>query len=183
MGDPGGSHFRPWPSPGRPQGARGANFTPSWANPFLEPDSGPQKSQKKLNLEGARTLKIELAPRRECNFHIFTSFLPEPYKHRFWELFWEPFGSLLAPIWLPGRLLGLPGAPQGRFFGHRFSDGFFDAQLATKNQQPLQRETRRETRRETPLGSPREPQEAKLEPKSSQKAPKIDDFRVWVGNW
>ena len=35
----------------------------------------------------------------------------------------------MAPIWLPGRLLGLPGAPQGRFFGRRFSDGFFDVLL------------------------------------------------------
>ena len=78
LGDPGGTHFRPWTLPGRPQGARGANFKPSWASPLLDADSGPPKSPKKLNFEGARTLKIELAPARECNFHIFTSFLPEP---------------------------------------------------------------------------------------------------------
>ena len=78
LGDPGGSHFRPWTLPGRPQGAREANFKPSWANPVLDADSGPQKSQKKLNFEGARTLKIELALARERNFHNFASFLSEP---------------------------------------------------------------------------------------------------------
>ena len=69
-------------------------------------------------------MKIELAPRRECNFHIFTSFLPEPQNHRFWELFWEPFGSLLAPIWPPGLTLGLPraslGLPRGAFWDTYF---------------------------------------------------------------
>ena len=78
LGDPGDSYFRPWTLPGRPQGARGANFKPSWANPFLDLDSGPQRSPKMLNFEGARTSKIALSPRRELNFHIFTSFLPEP---------------------------------------------------------------------------------------------------------
>ena len=78
LGDPGGSYFRPWTLPGRPQGARGANFKPSWANPFLDLDSGPQNSPKKLNFEGARTSKIEHSPRRVLNFHIFPSFLSEP---------------------------------------------------------------------------------------------------------
>ena len=78
LGDPGGSHFRPWPFPGRPQGARRGNFKPSWASPLLDADSGPQKSPKKVNFEGARSLKIELALGRECNFHIFISFPPEP---------------------------------------------------------------------------------------------------------
>ena len=73
-----GAIFALGPSPGCPQGARGTNFEPSWASPLLDADSGPPKSQKKLNFEGARTLKIELAPRRECNFHVFTSVLPEP---------------------------------------------------------------------------------------------------------
>ena len=78
LGDPGGSHFRPWPFPGRPQGARRGNFKPSWASPLLDADSGPQKSPKKVNFEGARSLNIELALGRECNFHIFISFLSEP---------------------------------------------------------------------------------------------------------
>ena len=78
LGDPGGTHFRPWTLPGSPQGARGANFKASWASPLFDADSGPQKSPKKLNYEGARTSKIELSPRREPNFHFFTSFLPEP---------------------------------------------------------------------------------------------------------
>ena len=110
----------PWPPPRSP----GSQFLAIWASPLLDADSGPQKSQKKLNFEGARTLKIELSPARECNFHIFTSFLPEPQNHRFWELFWEPFGSLFAPFGPPGRLLGLPGAslglPRGVFLDTAF---------------------------------------------------------------
>ena len=109
MGDPGGSYFRPWTLPGRPQGARGANFKPSWANPFLDFDSGPQKSPKKLNFEGARTSKIALAPRRECNFHFFTTFTPEPENRRFWELFWKP-SRVHVSLWAP---LGVPwGVPE-----------------------------------------------------------------------
>ena len=46
--------------------------------PFWTLILDPNKSQKKLNFEGARTLKIELSPARECNFPIFASFLPEP---------------------------------------------------------------------------------------------------------
>ena len=78
LGDPGGTHFRPWTLKGSPQGTRGANFKASWAGPLFDVDSGPQKSLKKLNFEGARTSKIELSPRRELNFHIFAIFLPEP---------------------------------------------------------------------------------------------------------
>ena len=78
LGDPGGTHFRSWTLPGSPQGARGANFKPSWANPFLVFDSGPQRSLKMLNFESARTSKIALSPRWDLNFQIFTSFLPEP---------------------------------------------------------------------------------------------------------
>ena len=78
LGDPGGTHFRPWPSPGRPRGAQGANFKPSWANPFLDLDSGPQKSPKMLNFESARTSSVARSPRWELNCHIFTNFLPEP---------------------------------------------------------------------------------------------------------
>ena len=78
LGDPGGTHFRPWTLPGRPQGAQGANFKASWASPLFDADSGPQKPPKKLNSEGARTSKIELSLRRELNLHFFTSFLTEP---------------------------------------------------------------------------------------------------------
>ena len=78
LGDPGGTRFRPWTLPGRPQGAQGATFKASWASPPFDADSGLQKPPKKLNSEGARTSKIELSPRRELNFHFFTSFAPEP---------------------------------------------------------------------------------------------------------
>ena len=74
LGDPGGTHFRPWTLPGRSQGAQGANFKPSWASPLFDVNSGPPKSPKKLNFEGARISKIALAPRRQCNFHFFTKF-------------------------------------------------------------------------------------------------------------
>ena len=78
LGDPGGTYFRPWTLPGRPQGAQGANFKASWTSPLFDADFGSPKTPKKLNVEGARTSKIALSPRRELNFHIFTSFLPEP---------------------------------------------------------------------------------------------------------
>ena len=78
LGDPGGIHFRPRTLPGRPQGAQGANFVASWTSPLFDADFGSPKTPKKLNFEGARTSKIELSPRRELNFHFFTSFLPEP---------------------------------------------------------------------------------------------------------
>ena len=78
LGDPGGTRFRPWILPGRPQGAQRANFKASWASPLFDADSGPRKSPKKLNCEGAHPSKIELSPRRELNFHFFTSFAPEP---------------------------------------------------------------------------------------------------------
>ena len=78
LGVPGGTYFRPWALSGSPQGTRGANFKASWASPLFDADSEPQKMPKKLNCEGAGTSKIELSPRRELNFHFFTSFLPEP---------------------------------------------------------------------------------------------------------
>ena len=46
----------------------------------------------------------------------------------FWELFWEPFGTILAPIRPYRGLLGLPGAslglPGDALFGDRFSMDF-----------------------------------------------------------
>ena len=94
------------PLPGPSQAARGAVFRPSLVSPALDPQFDPGKLPKLTFFKGARTLKIALAPRRECNFHIFTSFLPEPQNHRFWELFGEPLGSFLAPIWPPEGSLG-----------------------------------------------------------------------------
>ena len=66
------------PLPGRSQGARGAIFHPSLVSPTLDPQFGLKKYQKIAFFEGARTLKIELAPRRQSIFHMFTSFLSEP---------------------------------------------------------------------------------------------------------
>ena len=47
LGDPGGTHFRPWALPGRSQRAEGANFEPSWASSIFDNDSGPPKTSKK----------------------------------------------------------------------------------------------------------------------------------------
>ena len=96
--------------PGRPRWAQGANFRPSWASSLLDAESGSNKIPKKVNFEDARNLKIELAPRRQLNFHIFKKFLPEPYKYRFRQLFWEPFGSFWLPFGVLGVLSGLPGS-------------------------------------------------------------------------
>ena len=112
LGDPGGTHFRPWTLQGRPQGAQGANCKPSWASILFDADSGSPKSPKKLNLEGARTSKIALAPRRQCNFHFLTNFTPESENRRFWELFGKPFGCHFA-FWVPfGAPWSVPGPPQ-----------------------------------------------------------------------
>ena len=86
LGDPGGTHFRPWNLPGCPQGAQGANLKPSWASPLFDADSGPPKSSKKLNFEGVRASKIALAPRRQCIFHFLMDFAPEPENRRFGPL-------------------------------------------------------------------------------------------------
>ena len=112
LGDPGGSYFRPWSLPGRPQGAQGANFKPSWASPLFDADSGSPKSPKKLNFERARPSKIGLAPRRQCNFHFLTNFAPGPENRRCWDLFWKPFGCHLA-FWAP---LAAPRNAPGAFF-------------------------------------------------------------------
>ena len=73
-----GAIFVPGPLPRRSQGARGAIFRPSLVSPALDPQFDPQKLPKSAFFKGAQTLKIELAPARECDFHIFASFLSEP---------------------------------------------------------------------------------------------------------
>ena len=98
------------------QGAQGVNFKPSWASRFFDADFGYPKSPKKLNFGGARTSKIALAPRRQCNSHFFMSFAPQPENRRFGEVFWKPFGCHLA-FWAPlGAPWGVPGVPQGHSF-------------------------------------------------------------------
>jgi hypothetical protein len=102
--------------PGPSQAARGAVFRPSLVSPALDPQFDPGKLPKLTFFKGARTLKIALAPRRECNFHIFTSFLPDPKIIDFGsslgsllEAFWLPFG-LLRALWVPF------GRPRALFF-------------------------------------------------------------------
>ena len=113
LGDPGGTRFRPWTLPGRPQGAQGANFKASWASPLFDADSGSPKSPKKLNFERARPSKIGLAPRWQRNFHFLTNFAPGPENRRCWDLFWKPFGCHLAfwaPLAAPRNARGAPGS-------------------------------------------------------------------------
>ena len=81
-GSPWGSWWYPFspldPSQGGPKEPEEPILSHLGRVPFWTLILDPNNHKKKLNFEGARTLKIELSPARECNFHMFTSFLSEP---------------------------------------------------------------------------------------------------------
>ena len=99
LGDPGGSYFRPWTLPGRPQGARGANFKPSWANPFLDLDFGPQKITKNAQFRKCPNLENCTLASTGAQFSHFHQFPTRTLKSSI-------LGALLGAFWL---LFGLPG--------------------------------------------------------------------------
>ena len=58
----------------------------------------------------APNLKNRALASTGAQFSLFHQFPTRTLKSSILGAFWEPFGSLLAPIWPPWRLLGLPGA-------------------------------------------------------------------------
>ena len=122
MGDPGGNHFRPWTLPGRPQGAQGANFKPSWASPLFDPDSGPLA--KKAQFRRCPNLENCTGASTAVHFSLFHEFHARARKSSILgallEAFWVPFGLLGAswssqglPWGSPGASLESQGLPEG----------------------------------------------------------------------
>ena len=91
LGDPGGTHFRPWALPGRLQGAEGANFKPSWACPIFDIDSGLPKMTKKVQFRRCPNLENCTGASTGVQFPLFHNIHARPRKSPILGAFLEAF--------------------------------------------------------------------------------------------